>query len=58
MDALQPAGSILWSRDWGWTIAPNSPAQAYHSGYVNLERAAQNYPEIAQAMEGLVAASQ
>ena len=51
---LQAAGSVLWSRDWGWSIVPSSPAQAFRPGYINLERAAENCPEIARAIEGLV----
>lgn len=47
---LLPGGSLLWSRDWGWCVTATSPAQAYHSGYISVETAAADHPEIQEAV--------
>jgi len=33
---LQPGGSLLWSRNWGWCVTETVPAQTYRCGYVHL----------------------
>jgi hypothetical protein len=43
---LQSGNSLLWSRNWGWKVTAFSPAQAYHSGYINVEVAIVDHPEL------------
>jgi hypothetical protein len=50
---LQNAGSILWNSKWGWEILPASPAQTYCAGYINIEMAAKQHPEIQKATDAL-----
>ena len=51
---LQRSNTLMWNRDWGWKITPNVPAQAYWSGYIELEAAATAYPEIQDAVKRLL----
>jgi hypothetical protein len=50
---LQNANSILWSSKWGWKILPSSPAQIYVSSYINVDRAAEEHPEVQRAIDAL-----
>lgn len=47
---LQPANALMWSPHWGWYVTASSPAEAYHSGYIRMETAAADYPEIQEAV--------
>jgi hypothetical protein len=47
---LQPGGSLLWSRHWGWYATPKVPAESSQSGYINLMTAADEHGEIQEAV--------
>lgn len=51
---LQPANALMWSRHWGWHITASSPAESYQSGYIRVETAAADYPEIQKAVAHVV----
>jgi hypothetical protein len=44
----------MWSRHWGWHITASSPAESYQSGYIRVETAAADYPEIQKAVAHVV----
>lgn len=50
------AGSLLWSREWGWEVTPNSPAETYRWGYIELEVAAASSAEVQDTVARLTAA--
>ena len=50
---LQKGGSLLWNSKWGWHVLPLSPAKAYCSGYINVDLAAKDNPQIAEALLSL-----
>jgi hypothetical protein len=47
------AGALLWSSQWGWFVTPSGQAQSSACGYINVELAAKNDPEIQQALNHL-----
>jgi hypothetical protein len=47
------AGALLWSSQWGWFVTPSGQAQSSAYGYINVELAAQDDPDIRQAMNHL-----
>jgi hypothetical protein len=50
---LQKGGSLLWNSRWGWHVLPPSPAETYCSGYINVDLAAKDNPQIAEALLSL-----
>jgi len=50
---LQPAGSLLWSRLWGWKV---TASEVYCPSYLNFDAAAACHPEIRGATKRLVEA--
>jgi len=50
---LQKGGSLLWNPKWGWHVLPPSPAETYCSGYINVDLAANENPQIADALLSL-----
>src|SRR5262249_18466380 len=44
--SLQPANAILWNVNWGWCVTDDMPAETSRPGYINLEAAAEEHPEI------------
>jgi hypothetical protein len=50
---LHNAGALLWSSQWGWLVTPSGQAQSYASGYINVDIAAQDDPDIQQALNHL-----
>jgi hypothetical protein len=48
---LQPSGSILWNRSWGWKI---TTGQAYCPGYVNVDEVARSATEFHAAIKRLI----
>jgi len=54
---LQPSKALMWSRDWGWKVTSSMPAQAYCPGYINVEAAAADYPDIQYAVKQLLEVS-
>jgi hypothetical protein len=55
--ALQPAGTVLWSRSWGWRILPTLLALNYYSGHINVERTGTNSRGVGEAIDALLAAA-
>jgi hypothetical protein len=53
---LQKGGSLLWNSKWGWHVLPPSPAETYFSGYINVDLAAQENCQLAEALVALRAA--
>jgi hypothetical protein len=49
----QNGGSLLWNSKWGWYVLPLSPAETYCSGYINVDLAAKDNPQIAEALVSL-----
>jgi hypothetical protein len=49
--SLQPANSILWNSNVGWCVTEDTPAETSCPGYINLETAAEDHPEIKVAIE-------
>jgi hypothetical protein len=49
----QNAGVLLWSSQWGWSVTPGGQAQSSAYGYINVELAAQNDPDIQQTLNHL-----
>jgi len=47
---LVGGGALLWSSRWGWRVLPAIPAQAYSSGYINLDLASGDDPRISKAI--------
>ena len=50
---LCAARSVLWSKTWGWKVAPPSPAQTYVTGYLDVATTARTQPDIKQALDRL-----
>jgi hypothetical protein len=51
------AGSVLWAPNWGWKILPDSPAQTYCTGYINVESAAIRHEAIRDCVDALMKVS-
>lgn len=49
----QKGGSLLWNSKWGWRILPSLPAETYSSGYINVDSAAKDNQQIAEALLSL-----
>ena len=49
----QNAGALLWNSQWGWYVTPSGQAQSSAYGYINVELAAQDDPEIQQTLDQL-----
>ncbi|MGO8932431.1 MAG: hypothetical protein ACLQDA_01855 [Terracidiphilus sp.] len=47
------AGALLWSSRWGWSVTPSGQAQSSACGYIDVELAAQNDPDILKALNHL-----
>jgi hypothetical protein len=47
------AGALLWSSQWGWSVTPSRQAQSSAYGYINVELAAQQDPDIQQTLNHL-----
>lgn len=50
---LLKGGSLLWNSKWGWHVLPPAPAETYCSGYINVDSAANESAQIAEAMQSL-----
>ena len=50
---LQPGGSIMWSREWGWEVLLRHPAQQYSGNYINVTTAANDDAQIRDALSAL-----
>ena len=48
--SLQSANALLWHPDWGWCLTDDSPAETIRTGYINIETAVSDHPEIAVAI--------
>lgn len=51
--SFQPANALLWHIDWGWCVTDDSPAETVRPGYINIETACSDHPEIAAAISHL-----
>jgi len=47
------SGVLLWSSQWGWSVTPSGQAQSSATGYINVELAAQNDPDIQRTLNQL-----
>jgi hypothetical protein len=50
---LQGGGALLWNSRWGWRALPANTAQTYCSGYINVDLASRDDPQISKAIAGL-----
>lgn len=51
--SFQPANALLWHIDWGWCVTDDNPAETVRPGYINVETASSDHPEIAAAIAHL-----
>jgi hypothetical protein len=47
------AGALLWSSQWGWSVTSSKQAQSSAYGYINVELAAQDDPDIQRTLNHL-----
>ena len=47
------AGALLWSSQWGWFVTPSGQAQSSAYGYIDVELAAQDDPDIQKTLNHL-----
>lgn len=50
---LQGGGALLWSSRWGWGALPVNPAQVHCPGYINVDLASRDDPQISKAIAAL-----
>jgi hypothetical protein len=50
---LQKGGSLMWNSKWGWHVLLPSPAETYCAGYINVDLATKDNPQIADALLSL-----